>query len=159
MKTLFTLTLALLGVAVAAQAHEFTAGKLEIGHPWTRATTAEVGVGYLTVKNSGKDADTLKGASFAGAESVMIHQSVVKDGMASMQMVHAGVVIPAGGEVKFAPGGYHLMLMGLKAPLKEGDMISGTLVFDKAGVVPVGFKVEKAGATVPAHEMMPGMKM
>lgn len=143
--------------AFAAHAHHFTAGNLEIGHPWTRATAGNVGVGYLTVTNKGTASDVLKGATVEGAGSVMIHQSVINDGMASMQPVGGGVVVSGGETVKLAPGGYHLMLMGLKAPLKEGAMVSGTLIFEKAGVVPVGFKVEKAGAVMPAHEMH-GMK-
>jgi copper(I)-binding protein len=61
-----------------------------------------------------------------------IHESVVKDGMATMPAV-AALEIPAGGTVELKPGGFHIMLMGLKAPLKKGDMIMLELTFEHAG--------------------------
>lgn len=150
----FVLALSLL--PVAAFAHGFTAGDLKIGHPWTRATPAgaDMAAGYLTVTNTGKTADVLESATADAAAGVMIHQSTVKDGVMHMDAMDKGVEIAPGQTVTLAPGGTHLMWMGVKAPLKQGDMISGTLTFKNAGTVPVGFKVEAMGAKEPAHEHM-----
>ena len=68
----------------------------------------------------------------AAAATAQLHESVEKDGVATMQPVET-LEIPAGGSVELKPGGYHIMLMGLKAPLKKGDMIMLELKFEHAG--------------------------
>ncbi|WAC25567.1 copper chaperone PCu(A)C [Ancylobacter sp. SL191] len=130
-----------------AFAHGFKVGELEIGHPWARMTPsgAKVGGGYLSIENEGKTADTLVSATAEIADHVEIHEMAVKDGIMTMRMLPNGLEIPAGGEVKLAPGGFHLMFMGLKQPLKEGESFKGTLTFAKAGTVNVEFKIEGMG--------------
>lgn len=127
-----------------AFAHEYKIGNLEIAHPWARMTPAgaKVGGGYLTVENEGKEADRLVSATAEVAGRVEIHEMAVKDGVMTMRMLPDGLEIPAGGEAKLAPGGFHLMLMDLKQPLKEGESFKGTLTFAKAGTVNVSFKIE-----------------
>ena len=73
------------------------------------------------------------------------------DGVMNMRKVEGGLVIPAGGSASLSPGGFHLMLMGLTAPLKEGQMVPLTLTFEKAGPIEVQLQVDKMGATGPAH--------
>ncbi|MCS0493911.1 copper chaperone PCu(A)C [Ancylobacter sp. MQZ15Z-1] len=133
--------------AQPAFAHGFKIGELEIGHPWARMTPAgaKVGGGYFSVTNDGKTPDTFVSATAEVADHVEIHEMSVTDGVMKMRMLKDGVEIPAGGEVKFASGGYHLMLMGLKHPLKQGDSFKGTLTFAKAGTVDVVFKIEGMG--------------
>lgn len=128
-------------------AHGFKAGEIEIGHPWSRVTPAgaKVAGGYLTLHNEGTEADTLVSATAEIAEKAEIHEMSVTDGVMTMRPLPNGVEIPAGGEVKLAPGGYHLMMLGLKQPLKEGESFKGTLTFAKAGTVAVEFKVEGMG--------------
>lgn len=141
-----------------AFAHGFKIGELEIGHPWARMTPAgaKVGGGYLTVHNEGKDADTLVSATAEVAGKVEIHEMAVKDGIMTMRPLPDGVAVPAGAEVKLAPGGYHLMLLDLKQPLKEGESFKGTLTFAKAGTVNVEFKIEgmagPKGSQPEAHD-------
>lgn len=127
-----------------AFAHDYKIGTLEIEHPWARMTPAgaKVGGGYLTVENDGKEADRLVAATAEIAERVEIHEMSVKDGIMTMRMLPDGLEIPADGEVKLAPGGYHLMFMNLKQPLKEGESFKGSLTFARAGTVDVSFKVE-----------------
>jgi periplasmic copper chaperone A len=67
------------------------------------------------------------------------------------------VPVKAGGSAQFKPDGMHIMLLGLKHPLKAGDSFPLTLTFDKAGAVETMVKVTKAGAAAPGS--MPGMKM
>ena len=134
----------------AARAHEFKAGDLEIGHPWSRATgQTRPAVGYLTIRNHGQRAERLLGAETRIADQVMLHGNVLENGVA--RMVHLdGLEIPPGAEVALSPKGeYHLMIMGLKQPLAEGDAFPVTLIFEHAGRVDVTFVTAAAGATGP----------
>lgn len=139
---------ALLLSAGLATAHEFKAGPLKIGHPWSRATPAgaKVGGGYLSIENTGTAADRLVSVSVPFAARSEIHEMAVKDGIMTMRPMDAGVELPAGTKVEFKPGGYHIMFMELKQQLKQGEMMKGTLTFEKAGAVDVEFKVDSIAA-------------
>ncbi|MFG1397042.1 copper chaperone PCu(A)C [Roseixanthobacter pseudopolyaromaticivorans] len=141
---MFLLTLS----AQALMAHEFKAGAIEIEHPWTRATPdgASVGAGYLVLKNDGATPDRLVSATAEAAQKVEIHEMAMTDGVMTTRPVPGGLVVPAHGSVALKPGSYHLMLMGLKQPLKQGALVNGTLTFEKAGTVSVQFKVESIAA-------------
>lgn len=138
--------IAALVLADPASAHSFKLGALEIGHPWARETpvSATTGAGYMTVKNSGTDADRLIAVETSGAAKAEIHQSINENGVAKMRPV-AGIEIPAGGSVELKSGGYHLMLIGLKEPLAEGMRVPATLTFEKAGKIDIEFAVEGMG--------------
>lgn len=147
----------LLGSTLGTSAHEFKAGDLLIGHPWSRATPggATIGGGYLTITNNGSAPDKLVSATISVADHVEIHEMATANNVMIMRKLEGGVTVPPGKTVAFAPGSYHLMLVGLKAPLKEGDRVKATLTFEKAGTVEVMFNVEGIGARHPA----PGMDM
>lgn len=136
-------------------AHEYKAGAMMIGHPWSRATPpgAKVGGGYLTIMNHGGAADRLVSVEVPFAEKTEIHESSVEDGVAKMREIAGGVEVKPGETVEFVPGGKHLMFVGLKAPLAKGEKVKGELVFEKAGRVVVEFAVEAPGAK-PAAETM-----
>ena len=145
--------LATMLAAFPAFAHEFKAGKLEIEHPWSRATPpgAKVAAGYATIRNDGDAADRLVSATAEIAGRVEIHEMAVKDGVATMRPLADGLVAPAKGEARLAPGGIHLMFMDLKRQPKRGESFGGTLTFEKAGEVKVEFAVQPIGATAPDH--------
>lgn len=134
-----------------AAAHEFKAGALKLDHPWTRATAGTVGAGYVTIVNTGKTGDQLVSASSPVAGKTEIHTMTMDGGVMKMRPLPNGIALPAGKTVALRPGGYHMMLIGLKAPLVEGKLVPLTLKFAKAGTVKVELKVEAAGATEPAH--------
>lgn len=138
---------ALLLAATPALAHDFKIGPLKIGHPWSRATPpgAKVGGGYITVENSGTAPDRLVSISAPFAGRAEIHEMAVKDGVMTMRPLAAGVEIAPGAKVEFKPGGYHIMFMELKEPLKQGERRKGTLTFEKAGSVEVEFAVDAIG--------------
>jgi copper(I)-binding protein len=142
----FAAALALL--AIPLHAHEHKAGDLEIGHPWTRATPAgaKVAGGYLKVTNHGKTADRLIGFTAEGAGAVELHEMAMADNVMTMREVKGGLEIKPGETVELAPGGYHIMMMGLTAPFKQGQVIKGTLKFEHAGTVPIEYMVEAMGA-------------
>ncbi|WP_020180688.1 copper chaperone PCu(A)C [Methylopila sp. M107] len=135
-------------VASGAVAHDYKAGDLAIEHPWSRATTpgAKVGGGFLTVTNGGSAPDRLLAVSAAFAAKVEIHESLEQDGVAKMREIEGGVEIKPGETVAFAPGGKHLMFLGLTQPLAKGEKVKGELTFEKAGKVDVEFVVEAVGA-------------
>ena len=134
-----------------AAAHGFKVGNLTLQHPWTRATAGKVGAGYTIIVNNGTTADQLASATTPAADKVEIHTMTMDGGVMKMRPLPEGIAIPAGGTAKLAPGGNHLMLIGLKAPLVEGTLVPLTLNFAKAGPVKVELKVEAAGASEPAH--------
>ena len=129
-------------LAAPAAAHDVKTGELVIEHPLVRASLGRAPntAGYFVVRNAGRTADRLVGASCACAARVLIHSQVVRNGVASMQPVEA-VTAPPGGRVAFAPGGRHLMLMGLKKPLEAGTVVMITLRFERAGAVQAPFFV------------------
>lgn len=146
--------------AVHGAANAKPDGALHIMHPWTRpAAVGGAGAGYFTILAPARTGDRLLRVETTAAQAVGIHVSLETNGVMTMDEVKGGVRIDAGGKVDFKPGGLHLMFMGLKKTQKLGDTLPATLVFEKAGRVPVVFKVE-SGAPRPAGGMadMPGMK-
>lgn len=146
--TLATASLAIL--ITAASAHEFTAKGVTVAHPWARATPGGVKIGgaFLEMKAAKGHSDRLVSASSPVAGSVEIHNHIMDGGIARMRRVD-GIKLPAGTSVVLSPGGYHVMLMDLKQPLKEGDLLKLTLVFEKAGPIEVDATVEPIGAKGP----------
>ena len=130
-------------------AHEFKVGDLEIEHPWSRETPtgARVAGGYFSVKNTGSSPDRLVSIASDISAKTEIHQMAVNDGVMTMREVEGGLEIPAGGEVAFKAGGYHLMFIDLKRQPKKGESFPATLTFQKAGSVTVDFAVEGMGET------------
>jgi len=139
MRTTILLALAMSGPAAAAN---LKAGDLTISNPVIRAVPAGIvnTAGYLTIANAGSKPDKLVSASCACAGKVEVHMSHVMDGQAMMMPGAADV--PAGGSVSFGPGGLHLMVTGLKAPLADGAVQPVTLKFERAGAVTVPFAVK-----------------
>jgi len=137
---------ALASLAVPFGASAQNAGGPTIEHPWARATPGQskTGAAYLTI-DGGASADKLVGVSTPVAGKAEVHSSMNEDGV--MKMRGAGeLAVPAGRKVELKPGGYHVMLMDLKRPLKAGESFPLTLTFEKAGKREVTVPVEKAGA-------------
>jgi copper(I)-binding protein len=150
LKTLL-IAVALTVCATLVGAHDYTRGGLFIDHPWTRPTPQgiKVGAGYFVIRNRGKSPDRLVSASSPIAGKVEIHQTSIKDGVATMSEVSGGLQIAPGKSLEFKPRSFHLMLHDLKQPLKQGDKFPATLVFDKAGAIDVQFQVEAMSTTAP----------
>jgi len=147
--------------AARASAEEVKAGDLVITQAWSRATPggAKIGGGYLTIENKGSAPDRLLGASADVADRVQIHEMSVNNGVMTMRPLDKGLAIEPGKTVKLAPGGYHLMLLDLKSPLKQGDRLPVTLEFEKAGKVKLSLDVQGVGAQRPAAEGNSGGEM
>lgn len=124
-------------------AHSFKLGEIDIGHPYARPTREGqlVAGGYLKLTNKGA-ADRLLSARSPAADAAEIHSMTMDGDVMKMRQVDA-IELATGQTVELKPGGYHLMLMGLKAPLKAGDQFPLTLKFENAGEVVVTVKVEE----------------
>lgn len=159
MRKILSLTLALLTfvslATPAANAHGFEIGSLKIHHPWTRATPkgADVAGGFMSIENTGKDDDRLIAITVTGVKHADIHEMAMANGMMTMRPLADGLAIPAGKTIVLKPGGFHVMMMGLNAPLNEGDYVKASLTFEKAGQVDIEFVVEAQGANLKQHEM------
>ena len=79
------------------------------------------------ITNDGDAPDRLVSAEAAFAGQAEIHQMTMNNGVMQMRPVPEGVTVPAKGKLVFSPDSYHLMFMGLKGPLKEGDTVAGSL--------------------------------
>ena len=142
--------------AAVARPAMYMAGDIMLIQPWSRATPpgATTAVGYVTVMNHGSAPDTLLGGSTPAAAKLEIHQTSMSDGIVAMRPSPDGVAILPGTTIALKPegGGYHIMLTGLKAPLKPGTRLAATLNFAKAGRVQVEFSVEAIGALGPSSD-------
>ena len=134
--------------AAPAAAGPVKAGSLVIEQPWTRATPggAKVAGGYLKITNTGSEPDRLVGGTFTAAGRFEVHEMAMEGSVMKMRQLAEGLTIPAGGSVELRPGGYHVMFLDLKEPVKEGQSVKGTLVFEKAGTVEVTYAVRGMGA-------------
>ncbi|HET9642085.1 MAG TPA: copper chaperone PCu(A)C [Burkholderiaceae bacterium] len=131
-------------VAVAAFAHEFHAGSIRIGHPWAPMTASGQvnGGAYMKLQNNGTTPDRLVGAVTPAADHVEMHSMKLEGDVMRMREIEA-IEVPPGGLVELKPGGLHLMLVGLKAPLKQDEKVQLTLRFEKAGDVKVDMKIDR----------------
>ena len=134
LRSVFVAFVALLAGS-SAQAAEVKAGDLVISQAWSRATPngAKIGAGYLTIENKGTTADKLIGATADISGHIEVHEMSMNNGVMKMRPVEGGLTIDPGKTVKLSPNGYHLMVMDLKSPLKQGGKLPVTLEFVKAG--------------------------
>jgi copper(I)-binding protein len=126
----------------------FKLGDLAVTSPWTRATPggAKIAGGYLKITNNGASADRFVGAKSEPTDHVEIHEMSMTDGVMKMRPLPNGLEIKPGETVELKSGGYHLMFMDIKQPLKAGDTFKATLQFEKAGPLEVNFSVRALGA-------------
>ncbi len=133
----------------ASGADEFQPGSLRVHHVFARATPpgARTAAVYFTVDNPGSVADRLVHASTPLAAGVVLHQSVLEDGVMRMRVVPSVEVIP-GARVEFGPNdGYRLMLLDLRQPLRPGERFPMTLTFEHDGAILISVVVEGMGAS------------
>lgn len=140
---------------------------VQVDQAWARATpgAATTGAVYATLRNVGNAPDTLTAASTPVADKAELHVMKMDNGVMEMRPVPSLVIAP-GQSVALEPNGYHIMLIGLKKPLKEGDKIPLTLTFAHGGAQQVTASVAKIGAmhagdmgAMPGMSNMPSMNM
>jgi copper(I)-binding protein len=156
MKTMLIAAIAVAALAGPPAALGATA--IQVLKPWSRpAVAATNGVGYMVLANHGRAADTLEKVESPIAARVEIHASSMAGGVMSMAKADR-VAIPAGGQVVFGPGAYHLMFIGLTRTLKAGDAAPATLSFASGAKIQVRFAVgDGLGPPEKSGMAMPGM--
>ena len=144
----------LIATPAFAQSDTIQLGELHISGPFTRATlpNAPVGGGFFTIENTGAEADRLVSAASDVAEDTQIHEMAVQGDVMKMRKLGDGLEIPAGETIALAPGGFHLMFMGLNRAFVEGEAVTVTLTFEKAGTVEVELPVMASAADAPPME-------
>lgn len=152
----------LMWAAAAVMAHDTKVGDLVIDHPYATPSLAGAATGavyFRAIRNTGAEADQLLAARTPVAAAVSLHHMQMEGDVMRMRAVPA-IDLPARSEVRLrhgsaaaAAGGHHLMLQGLKAPLRDGDRFALTLTFQRAGEreVMVWVQTPKANAADPAH--------
>lgn len=124
-------------------------------HPWARPTfaLATTAAAYLSIHNIGESSDRLVEASVDSsiADEVQLHDVLMDGEMMRMRQMTSGVPISQDEQVSFTPGGKHIMLLGLKGPLNEGESFPLTLYFEKSGAMVVTVNVEKPKRDTGSH--------
>ena len=149
-RPIFLLALAAAALPASSEQERYETGSVAIESAWARELppVSENGAAYLTIANGGDRPDRLVGASSAIAERVEIHTHEHAEGMMTMRRLD-GLDLPPGERVRFAPGGVHLMLIGLERPLEKGGRFTVRLEFALAPPVEIGVPV-KAMDAAPA---------
>ena len=144
-------------MVLAASAASAQPADVAVNSVWARATAgpSKTAAVYATITAS--EPDRLTGVSTPVASMAEVHQSQMRNGMMEMRAVPGGVPLTPGAPLRLSPGGYHIMLTGLKHPLMRGEKVPLTLTFEHAGPVTVEAAVEAAGATGADMAAMPGM--
>ncbi len=126
-------------------------GDLMIVDPWSKASIgkAKAGAAYFELVNNGEAVDRLIAVKTDAAKRPELHTHMMENNVMKMRQVD-GIEVAPGTPTVLKPGGPHVMLMGLKAPLKEGEMLALTLTFEKAGDVNVMVPILSARARGPA---------
>jgi copper(I)-binding protein len=139
-------------ISLFAAADTASHGDIIIDSPWARASAPGApSAGFLTLHNKGDMDDTLMKVTGDFAKKLEIHKSFKDGGVMRMVEQKNGVVIPPNGMVTLAPGGYHLMFMGLKKNFAVGEVYSVVLTFEHAGEVTVELEVKESAGMEMAH--------
>jgi copper(I)-binding protein len=147
MSRILLLLLSFALASTCALAADFQLKSLDIKQPFARATPpgAKAAGVFMTIQNKGTDGDRLVAASSPVAGVVQIHEMQMDGGVMKMRAI-PGLDIKPGATVELKPSGYHVMLMDLKQPLKQGDSVPVTLKFEKAGTVEIKAAIGSMGA-------------
>ncbi|HEX7731001.1 MAG TPA: copper chaperone PCu(A)C [Rhodanobacter sp.] len=138
--------LLLAGLLCAGLAHAGAPAHVTASHAWIRVLPGKLPAGaYVVLRNDGDRPVSLTGASSPAYGEAMLHESSAAGGMSRMTMVDS-LTIPAHGTQALQPGGYHLMLMDAKQPVRAGDTVRVVLEFGDGGTLPVDFKARPASA-------------
>ncbi len=137
------LALAMLAFAAPAAAQQ----TVIVTNAWSRATPpgAATAAAYMTLTSP--TGDRLIGIATPAAKDAQVHEMTMNGGVMRMREITRGLELPPGKPVTLAPGGNHVMLVGLAAPLKQGQTLPLDLTFERAGKIHVDATIAGLGAT------------
>ena len=144
---------ALIAITPAASAHEYSAGTITVVHPWAAATPpgAKTGAAYMQIVNKGKKPVNIVKLSTAVADKVELHFMTMKKGVMRMRPLKMPLRIKANTTLELNHDGFHLMLIGLKKPLAEEEMVPFKLELEGGKTISVDLYIEAIGATASTH--------
>ena len=149
-----------ISLASPGSAHQETAGKLKIGHPWIRAAAAGAPGTYaciIEIENDGDEPETLLGATVDEAGTGVLYQILEKDGKFSSKIVEHGLLIKPHGSIELPPTAYQFKFGKVTKALIADTEVNGTLVFEKLHSVPIHFMVEQ-DETAPKEDAAPAQE-
>jgi periplasmic copper chaperone A len=137
-------------LAGAAPAQEHHRGMIEIDHAWARATppAAKTGAAYIEIRNTGPDPDRVLAVTTPVAEKAEVHKTEREGDILRMREIFV-LEVPGNDKALLQPGGLHIMLTGLKEPLRAGSEFPLTLRFEKAGPIEIEVHIERS---TPSHD-------
>ncbi len=140
------------GDAALAQTSDRSIGPLTVVQPWSRATAPSQKAGgvFLRIENAGDQPDRLIAAESGLADVTSLHTMIREGDVMKMRPIEGGIEVPANGHAELAPGGKHVMLIGLRQQLVKDTTIPLTLIFERAGRLQIEAVVEAAGSRGPA---------
>jgi copper(I)-binding protein len=143
----------LAAISLIAIAGGARAGDITVSDPFARASAgmAKAGAAFLTLKNAGAADDQLMSASTPVAEHAELHAHIRDGDVIRMRQIDF-IEVPAGQTVSLEPGGLHVMLIDLKAPLQEGQEFPLTLTFATAGDITIDVPVKSAAEMAPMSQ-------
>lgn len=137
------------------------AGEIVADHPWSRATPPGASTGAVYVTLTSKEGDSLVSVTSSASNGASVHDMTMDGTIMRMREVTGGLALPPGQAVALQPSGYHIMLTGLKAPLKRGETVQLHLIFAKSPPLDISAPVAGIGASAPPgaqpNAAMPGM--
>ena len=140
----FKTTLFAAAAAIAVALPAFADG-IMIKDPYARvsAKMSSSGAAFMSIMNHSGQEDHLVGAASDIADKVELHtHKEDSNGVMRMMHVEEGFMLPKDGMIEMKRGGHHVMFLGLKQPLKDGDIVHVTLQFEKAGNVEIDVPVD-----------------
>jgi copper(I)-binding protein len=128
---------------LAACGREQAQPELKLSNGWARETVAgqNAAAAYLTIVNNGAGSDRLVGVSSDAATHAMLQSTSTEDGVMRMRHMADGLAIPSKAAIELSPGRTHIMLTGLKQPLKRGETIELRLDFERSADQDLAVKV------------------
>lgn len=138
------------GSSGLAAAPADTARGLQIAQPVLRVASpvSKTGAGYMAITNRGRSADRLLAVTTTASTRADLHGTISIGAVTQMRAQSGGVPIRAGATVTFAPGGLHVMFIGLKTPMPAGGLLRARLIFEKARPIDVAFKAQTAAGSL-----------
>lgn len=147
--------------ATPAHAHDYKKGDIIVKQVWANTSAGQMadGAAYMTIVNKGAAPDKLIGVKTKIATKAELHTHLMEGGVMKMREVEGGIVVGNEAPTEFAPGGLHIMFLGLKDKLSPGQTFPMVLVFEKGGELPVKADVlAKAPSRNDAPDAAPAAK-
>lgn len=136
----------LAGLIITGLAASASAAGIQVKDAWARATVEGMHMSgaFMTIRNDNAKKDFLIGGSSEVAERVEVHTHINDNGVMRMREVKGGIPLAAKADTQLKPGSYHIMFMGLKRPLKDGETVPVTLKFKNGKPQTVDIPVKTA---------------